>query len=137
MGEDKLSSILGEIAQRLRDRENRIRRRFGLTEAEFRGMLCMAEGEKITGQEFSRRLGLSESRGSRVVERLSAGRYVERVDCDADRRCKNIWLTDKGKDTRLKIAEELDFIEKRLIAGYPEAKLLLLKGDLKRLSQKL
>jgi DNA-binding MarR family transcriptional regulator len=135
--EDKLTSMLGEIAKRLQERETKIRRRFGLTEAEYRGILCLDEEEKITCQEFSKRLGLSESRGSRVVELLCADNYLERVDCDADRRCKNIWLTEKGKNVRRMIAEEIEFIEDGLIAGYPGAKLLLLKSDLRRLTQKL
>ena len=137
MDEERLAGILGGIGKKIREREDVIRERIGLSEAEYRGILCMAEGEKITCQEHARRLNLSVSRGSRVVDRLCVNRYIERVDCDADRRCKNIWLTGKGVAVRRKIVQELTKIEDGLADGIPDAKLVLLKGDLKRLSEKI
>jgi DNA-binding MarR family transcriptional regulator len=82
-------------------------------------------------------MDLSVSRGSRVVDRLCSKQYIERVDCDADRRCKNIWLTREGFAVRQKILEEIQKTEDVLTAEYPDAKLLLLKSDLKRLRGKL
>jgi DNA-binding MarR family transcriptional regulator len=135
--DERLVSILGEIGKKIRAHEDIIRKRLGLSEAEYKGILCLDEGEKITCQEHSRRMNLSVSRGSRVVDRLCVKRYIERVDCDADRRCKNIWLTGKGIAVRRRIAEETQKIEDGLTDGLPDAKLMLLKGDLKRLSGKL
>jgi len=132
-----LITILGEIANGVLAHINKIRKKLSLSEAEYKGILCLGEGEKITCQEFSGRMDLSVSRGSRVVDRLCVKKYIERVDCDADRRCKNIWLTEKGNEIRLMIAEELQNIEDTLIAEYNRAKLMLLKSDLERLSQKL
>ena len=132
-----LITILGEIANGVLAHINKIRKKLSLSEAEYKGILCLGEGEKITCQEFSGRMDLSVSRGSRVVDRLCVKKYIERVDCDADRRCKNIWLTEKGNEIRLMIAEELQNLEAALIAEYDGAKLMLLKSDLERLSQKL
>jgi len=132
-----LITILGEIANGVLAHINKIRKKLSLSEAEYKGILCLGEGEKITCQEFSGRMDLSVSRGSRVVDRLCVKKYIERVDCDADRRCKNIWLTEKGNEIRLMIAEELQNIEDTLIAEYHGVKLMLLKSDLERLSQKL
>ena len=137
MDEERLAGILGGIGKKIRDREARIRNELGLSESEYRGILCIAEGERITCQEHARRLHLSVSRGSRIVDRLCVKKIVERVDCDADRRCKNIWLTGKGVAVRRKIVQELTKIEDGLTDGIPDAKLILLKGDLKRLSEKI
>lgn len=137
MTDDSLVSILGGIGKKIRAHEDIIRKRLGLSEAEYKGILSIDDGEKITCQEHSGRMNLSVSRGSRVVERLCAKKYIERVDCDADRRCKNIWLTGKGTAIRRKIAEETQNIEDGLTGGLPDAKLILIKGDLKRLSAKL
>lgn len=137
MDEERLAGILGGIGLKIREREGVIRKRLGLSEAEYKGILCIAEGERITCQEHARRMNLSVSRGSRVVDRLCVNKYIERVDCDADRRCKNIWLTGKGIAARRRIAEEQRKIEDELTDGIPDAKLLLLKGDLKRLSGKI
>ena len=137
MTEESMIAILGEIGKRILIHENKIKKRLDLSGAEFGGILCINDGEKITCQEFSKRMGLSISRGSRVIDRLVAKKYIKRVDCDADRRCKNIWFTEKGKKVRQMIAEEIQHIEDVLTSGYPDAKLMLLKGDLKRLCRKL
>jgi DNA-binding MarR family transcriptional regulator len=134
---EKMIDILGEIGKGILARENRIRLDLGLSEAEYKGFLCIEEEEKINCQEFSRRMELSVSRGSRVVDLLCRKKYIERVDCDADRRCKNIWLTAKGKDIRRLIAQEIQNIEDVLTSDYPDSKLMLFKSDLKRLSGKL
>jgi DNA-binding MarR family transcriptional regulator len=135
--EESLIAILGEIGKRISVHENKIRRKLNLSEAEFKGILCMDDGEKITCQEFSKRMDLSISRGSRVIDRLVAKKYIKRVDCNVDRRCKNIWFTEKGKKIRHMIAEEILSVEDVLTSGYPAAKLMLLKGDMKRLCRKL
>ena len=137
MIDEKLIAILRELGKGILAIENKIRTKLGLSEAEFNGILCFGEAEKLTCQEFSRRMNLSMSRGSRVVDRLWTKKYIERVDCDADRRCKNIWLTEEGKNIRQVIADEIQAFEDTLTAGYPGAKLLLLKSDLKRLCGKL
>lgn len=137
MANEKLIDILGEIGKGVLARENKIRTKLDLSEAEFNGIFCIGEAEKLTCQEFSRRMNLSVSRGSRVVDRLWSKNYIERVDCDTDRRCKNIWLTEEGMNLRQKISDEIQILEDTLAAEYPGAKLLLLKSDLKRLSGKL
>jgi DNA-binding MarR family transcriptional regulator len=137
LSDDRLIAILGEIGKGVLAHERKIRKKLGLSEAEYKGILCIDDEEKITCQEFSLRMDLSVSRGSRIVDGLCAKKYIERVDCDADRRCKNVWLTDKGNEIRLMIAEEIQNVEDVLTAGYPDAKLMLLKSDIRRLSQKL
>ena len=134
---EKMIDILGEIGRGILARENEIRIGLGLSEAEYKGFLCLGEEEKINCQEFSRRMGLSVSRGSRVVDLLCRNKYIERVDCDADRRCKNIWLTGKGKNVRRVLMQKIQNIEDVLISDYPDSKLMLFKSDLKRLSGKL
>jgi len=137
LADERFVAILGEIGKKIRAHEDIIKKRLGLSDAEYKGILCLGEEEKITCQELSKRMNLSVSRGSRVVERLCTKKYISRVDCDADRRCKNIWLTGKGTAVRRRISEEVRKIEDGLTEGIPDAKLLLLKGDLKRLSGKL
>ncbi len=137
MGEEQLIVILREIGKGILAHENKTQKKVGFSEAEYKGILCIDAGEKITCQEFSGRMGLSVSRGSRVVDRLCIKKYIERVDCKSDRRCKNIWLTKKGVSARRTVTEELQNIEDVLTAGYPGAKLMLLKSDLKHLCGKL
>jgi DNA-binding MarR family transcriptional regulator len=129
--------ILEKIGQKVLYREDRLRKRLGLSEAEYRGLRSIVEKEKITCQEFSERMRLSLSRASRVVELLCNKKFVERADCPSDRRCKNIWLTKKGFLVRQKIEREMQKWEKALAACYPEKKLRQLRGDLKKVADKL
>lgn len=137
MADERLVAILGKIGQGISAHEAGIRKKLGLSEAEYKGFFCISEEEKITCQEFAKRMDLSVSRGSRVIDRLCTKKYIERVDCEADRRCKNIWLTKKGKTIHQIIANETRKLEEILTAGYPGAKLVLLKSDLKRLYGRL
>lgn len=137
MGDEKLIDILGEIGEGVLAHENKIRAKLGLSEAEYNGILCIEHEEKITCKEFSKRMDLSVSRGSRVIDRLCAKKHIERVDCESDRRCKNIWLTRDGTDVRQRIVEELQNFEDVLTSGYPDAKLMLLKSDFRLLCGKL
>jgi len=137
LGDNKLITILGDIGRGVLLHEEKIRNKFGLSQAEYKGILCIEEGEEINCQDFSRRLALSVSRGSRIVDRLCGKKYIGRTDCQSDRRCKNIWLTREGIEIRRLITEEIQNIDEALASGYPQAKIMLLKSELKRLSQKL
>ncbi len=137
MDGDNLWGILGEIGKKILAYEERLQQKFDLSEAEYRGLQSIEEDEKITCQEFSKRMGLSVSRGSRVVDRLCGKNFIERIDCQSDRRCKNIWLTDRGVHVRRKIAGELQKKREALAVDYPEKKLGKLEADLGRIIEKL
>jgi DNA-binding MarR family transcriptional regulator len=137
LGDESLIAILGEIGKGVLLYEQEIRKKLGLSLAEYKGILCIDEGDKITCQEFSKRLNLSVSRGSRIVDRLCRRGYIGRTDCASDRRCKNIWLTREGIEIHRLIMEEIQNMDEILTSGYPHAKIMLLKSDLKRLCQKL
>jgi DNA-binding MarR family transcriptional regulator len=136
LDDERLIAILGEIGKGVLSHEHKIRKKLGLSGTEFKGILCIGEEEKITCREFAKRMELSLSRGSRILESLHTEKYIERADCASDRRCKNIWLTKKGVETRRMITEEIQNIEEALTAGYPDAKIILLKSDLRHLCQK-
>ncbi len=130
-------AILGEIGQIVSAYEEDLRKKFGLTEAEYKGLQCIGDQEKITCQEFSKRMRLSLSRGSRVVDRLCRKKFIERVDCPTDRRCKNIWLSQKGSSIRQKIEREIKKWEDALKAISSEKKLRHMRTDLEKIADKL
>lgn len=137
MGVYKMWAILGEIGQIVSAYEEDLRKKFGLTEAEYKGLQCIGDQEKITCQEFSKRMRLSLSRGSRVVDRLCRKKFIERVDCPTDRRCKNIWLSQKGSSIRQKIEREIKKWEDALKAISSEKKLRHMRTDLEKIADKL
>ena len=133
MKEEKLVDILGDLRKKCEAYEAKIRKSLDLSEAEYTGLLSLNKNEKITCQEFSERMRLSVSRGSRVIDKLFERGYLNRVDCSEDRRCKNVRLTDNGAEVRRKIDVQRQNCEHILTAGHSEKKLTTLKKELRRL----
>ncbi len=77
-------------------KEDSIREEFELSPAEYRGILSIKQGEIVKGSELSEKMGLSVSRGSRVIEKLTQKGYLKRTGNSDDRRCLTIALADKG-----------------------------------------
>jgi DNA-binding MarR family transcriptional regulator len=136
LDEEKLLDIVDKIREKCLAKEEEFRQNLNLTETEYRGLLCLDENERITCQEFSARMNLSVSRGSRVIDRLFAGGYIDRADLSSDRRCKNIWLTKMGISIRQKIEKQRQHCEESLISDFSETKIRKLKIELKDLSDK-
>jgi DNA-binding MarR family transcriptional regulator len=133
LGGEQLVDILADLGKKCEDNEEKIRSSLDLSVAEYNGLLCLNKGEKISCQEFSERMELSVSRGSRVIEMLYEKGYLDRVDCSEDRRCRHIVLTKKGVDVRARIDRLRRDCERILSAGYSEQKLATLKKELRRL----
>jgi DNA-binding MarR family transcriptional regulator len=132
----KLMDIVEEIREKCSAKEKEIRQILKLSETEYRGLLCFESTERITCQEFSTRMNLSVSRGSRVIDRLFDEGYIERADLSSDRRCKNIWLTKKGAAVRRRIDQQRQQCEDKLTSGYSETKIKNIKKELKCLLDK-
>ncbi len=137
MKENKIIEILTEIKNKCKAKEDDIRENLGLSLAEYRALLCIKIGEKITCHEFSKRMDLSLSRGSRVIEKLFQQGFIDRLDCTADRRSKNVILTESGRVICGKINKSRQNCEDRLAAAYSRDKYNALKDELRSLVQKL
>lgn len=133
MNETSLVDILAELRKECVASEEKIRGSLNLSEAEYTGLICMNKGERITCQEFSERMNLSVSRGSRVIDKLFEKGYLDRVDCSEDRRCKHVLLTNNGVTIRRRIDKHRQDCEQKLAADYSEKKLSMLKKELQRL----
>ena len=136
MEELSLIEILTELRKECIANEEKIRRSLDLSEAEYNGLLCLNKDEKITCQEFSERMRLSVSRGSRVIDKLFENGYLDRVDCFEDRRCKHVKITKSGIAIRRKIDKHRQDCEQKLAADYSKQKLAMLKKELRRLVAK-
>ena len=60
-------------------KEDSIREEFSLSPAEYRGILSINQGEAVKGIELSEKMGLSVSRGSRVIEKLTKKGYLKEM----------------------------------------------------------
>jgi DNA-binding MarR family transcriptional regulator len=133
LSDKKLLDVLTDLRKEYAVLEERIMKSLDLSEAEYNGLLCLNKDEKITCQEYSERMSLSVSRGSRVIDQLFEKGYLDRVDCTEDRRCKNVKLTRNGVAIRREIEKHRQECEQKLAADYSDQKLTNLKKDLRRL----
>lgn len=137
MAAPALLDLLQAVQDKFSAEEKNIRRDLRLSPAEYKGLNVISPEEEITCREFSRRMGLSISRGSRVIDRLTRNRYLSRSGCIADRRCKNLRLTQTGSAHRNEIDVRRHAYEKRIRTAYSPHAWKTLKTDIRQLLEKL
>ncbi len=79
-------------------------------------------------------MGLSVSRGSRVIEKLTKNGYLKRTDDSNDRRCLTIALADKGLKVRTKIDKMLDLCEREFESKIPKSEIKSFTNSLDKLT---
>jgi len=137
LADDALWDVIERIKSRCIQQEASIRKRLQLSPAEYLALRRLRADEKIACRELARRMDLSLSRTSRVIDRLFARGYLERRDCTSDRRCKSINLTARGIGARRRIQHLHRECEFRLLEGYSEEERTALLLDLSGLTSRM
>lgn len=88
--------------------------RAGLSPSEFTCIRALPVGESVASGALAARMGLSPSRGSRVVERLVRGGMLTRTSSDADRRVSMLALSERGRRLRAEVEDCLAACEEQL-----------------------
>ncbi|MCK5146802.1 winged helix DNA-binding protein [bacterium] len=101
--------------------EEHLRRECGLSTAEFNGILIIDPEEHVFGGEFSERMDLSPSRGSRVINQLVKKDLFQTEPVPENRRAIRVFFTDSGKKIRAMLDTEIEECEKRLLLRLPES----------------
>lgn len=103
MGEEKVDNTaekLAELTFRLlascHEKEERLAKNHGLTQAEFRCLRHIQTGENINNREIAERMKLSTSRLTRIIDGLVQKGYVIREIEPTDRRNMRVYLSEKG-----------------------------------------
>lgn len=130
----KFFDIITNLKNKCIDREERIRKEYLLSPAEYNGLLSVEPDGIYSCNELSKKLGLSISRSSRVLERLIKNGYFKGVNFKEDRRVQKVTLTEKGKTIQKKIYRKLDECEKEIIGKLQKSELNLLENTLNKLS---
>jgi DNA-binding MarR family transcriptional regulator len=94
--------------------DERFRDEIKLSPAEFNGIISLEKGEKITCQSLSGKMGLSVSRGSRVINKLLIKGYFKEEKLKNDKRCSIISLTREGIKAKQKIHEIIENCENKI-----------------------
>ena len=95
MSQPLLDAIV-KIKLYCQERERAIRDEQGLSQAEYGCIKVFPKGDVIGAGALSQLMGLSPSRGSRIIEKLVQHGYVERRPHPMDRRATDLVLSANG-----------------------------------------
>jgi DNA-binding MarR family transcriptional regulator len=115
--------------------EEQIRTICNISLAEYKGIMGIDIEESITCNALSQKMGLSPSRGSRIIDNLVRKDYLLRMVNPADRRSFVVSLSFKGTKTRKQIKQERNNCEKRIIKSFSEKEVELIKEGLELITK--
>lgn len=133
----RLFELILTIKRKCQCNEEQIQEELGLTASQFHGLIVLDEKGEVAGCEFARRMGLSPSRGSRVLSGLVAGGLVVARDRPDDRRTMEILLTGRGKRMKKRIADRMKACEDRICGRLDDSGVRRIRGALELLETAL
>ena len=117
------------------ERELQAEQEMSLGEYEVLLFLAYSDERRLRMSELADRMVLSRSGATRLIDRLEAAGFVERVSCDTDRRGQWAQLTRAGYE-RLRAASptHLRGIGEHFLDRIPADELAALRGTLERVA---
>ena len=91
-----LADLTFTLLTTCQQKENIFAEQYGLTQAEFRCLKMFERNEVINNKNIAKRMGLSASRLTRIIDGLVAKGYTDRDINPEDRRNMNVALSKKG-----------------------------------------
>ena len=134
---NELFELMIRVVKKCSLSEEKIRYEFKLSLAEYNGLLALENGEKILCNVFSKKMGLSPSRGSRVTNRLIEKGFIKSSRLLNDRRGLVVKLTRKGRLMKEKLANRMRECEKKILKHLSLKKRREVKDALRILSDVL
>ena len=105
--------------------------------AELKGIKVMDGKEAITCTDFSKRINLSPSRSSRIIDNLVKKELLLRKTREDDRRSILLYLTEKGCELKENIVQEEKRFEQQLAEQLSNEDIEIIKKGLKLLEKVL
>lgn len=115
-----LADLTFKLLASCHKKEERLAKSHNLTQAEFRCLKSIQEGEIINNREISSRLKLSASRLTRIIDGLVQKGYVVREIDPADRRIMRLSLSHRGVEFVRKMNEDYVEIHKEILKNIEE-----------------
>ncbi len=111
---ESLLDLISALKQGCMKDEKQIRSICQISLAEYKGIVEIEIDERITCNRLSRKMGLSPSRGSRVIDSLVRKGYFIRSTNPLDRRSFVIYLSSDGLKIRRQIQQEKKRYEEKI-----------------------
>lgn len=115
-------------------KEEKIINELKLSPAEYRALLSMVPGSEVPCSILSKKMGLSVSRGSRVIDKLLNNGYLKESQCKTDQRVTNVEITSKGVKIQRKIHNILEDCEHMILKSMSTPELEAFTNSLSKIS---
>ncbi|MCJ7790234.1 MAG: MarR family transcriptional regulator [Candidatus Atribacteria bacterium] len=127
--------LIIELKKGCMEDEEHIRTICNISFAEYKGIMEIDIEERMTCNTLAKKMGLSPSRGSRIIDNLVRKGYLLRMVNPADRRSFIVSLSFKGAKIRKQIKQERNNCEKRIIKSFSEKEVELIKEGLELITK--
>ena len=101
VSENKTAKYLGGLTLHLvasyQEKYTRLADERGLTQAEFKCLRLFGSDKRLSNKNIAKRMNLSESRLTRIIDGLEEKGYITRENDQKDRRSVRLTLTRKGR----------------------------------------
>jgi len=94
---ERLADLTFSLLQRCQEKEARLAEEHGLFQAEFRCLRLFGFDESLNNTQISKRMKLSASRLTRIIDGLEKRGYMQREIDQKDRRNMRVFLSRRGK----------------------------------------
>ena len=128
--EKNLVDLLIELKKGCLEDEQQIRTLCNVSLAEYKAVMEIDTTERITCNVLSKKMGLSPSRGSRIIDGLVRKKYLIRMTNSEDRRSFVLSLSPKGTKIKEQIERERNNCERRIREKLSTEELKLIKRGL-------
>jgi len=130
-----LVDLIIELKKGCMNDEEQIRTLCNISLAEYKGIMVADENMQITCSILSQKMGLSLSRGSRIIENLVKKGYLVRMINPYDRRSFVVSLSSDGVKLKTQINQERINCEKRIIKRLTSKEVELVKNGLELINK--
>jgi DNA-binding MarR family transcriptional regulator len=115
-------------------KEEKIITELKLSPAEYRAILSLVPGSEVPCNILSKKMGLSVSRGSRVIDKLIENGYLKENKSRDDQRVTYVEMTAKGEKIQRKINNLLEDCEHMILRSMSTPELEAFTGSLTKIS---
>ncbi len=133
--EKSLVDLIIELKKDCMEDEEQICTTCKVSLAEYKGIMVIDDREKITCKILSKKMGLSPSRGSRIIDNLVKKEYLLRMVNPEDRRSFVISLSSRGAKLKNQIEQERNSCERRIRKKLSSKEFELIKEGLELITK--
>ena len=128
--EKNIVDLIIELKKSCMEDEKQIRTLCNISLAEYKGIMEIETAERVTCNVLSKKMGVSISRGSRIIDGLVKKEYLLRMENPEDRRSFVLYLSSKGTKIRKQIEQERNNCEYRIRKNLSAREVKLIKEGL-------